>query len=31
MVNGVHIPVQFNGIHDAKLFAQHIEDTNTEG
>lgn len=30
MVNGVILPVQFDTIPDAKLFAQHIEDTNTE-
>jgi hypothetical protein len=30
MINGIHIPVQFNTVDDAKLFAQHIEDTNTE-
>jgi hypothetical protein len=30
MVNGVIIPVEFDTIPDAKLFAQHIEDTNTE-
>ena len=30
MVNGVHIPVEFYSVHDAKLFAQHIEDVNTE-
>lgn len=30
MVNGVHIPVEFYSVHDAKLFAQHIEDSNTE-
>lgn len=30
MVNGIHIPVQFNTADDAKAFAQHIEDDNTE-
>jgi hypothetical protein len=30
MVNGIIIPTEFNTIPEAKLFAQHIEDTNTE-
>lgn len=30
MVNGIHIPVEFTTVKDAELFAQHIEDTNTE-
>ncbi len=29
-VNGVHIPVQFDTVPEAKLFAQSIEDSNTE-
>lgn len=29
-VNSVHIPVIFPSPEDARLFAQHIEDTNTE-
>ncbi len=30
MVNGVHIPAQFETTSEAMLFAQHIEDNNTE-